>query len=110
MHRNSRYQIVLAIFRLMETKDPGFAMDSLFDIALDVAGVPVDNTLETGACDFANSMPEDGWPHWGFCRDSIMEELMEHSGFPERQAAIAMSHGAHDWARENREIPKSITP
>jgi len=38
---------------------------------LDLLCVPKDNTVDSGACDYANAMGE--WPAWGFCRDSYMD-------------------------------------
>ena len=56
------------------------------DLALDLLGVPADNTVETDACGVANATGE--WPEWGMCRDYwynliIDEEDKEKPNFPE---------------------------
>ena len=107
MNYPSQHEIVLTILELIGSMERGespadhvkepaltavdYWISDLLDIAADVAGIPRDNTVETGACDVANST--GSWPIWGYCRDQIRERVSEENGNPDRQAAILITQG-----------------
>jgi hypothetical protein len=72
----------------------------VFDLCLDLLGVPADNTSETRACEIANETGE--WPVGAFCRDYCYEKFDEMAvangdvdGF-----IAAMKESIGIWAKE----------
>jgi hypothetical protein len=53
----------------------GYVLDVCLDKALDVLGVPEDNSME--ACDAAYQIGE--WPEWGICRDWMFDEALKQA-------------------------------
>lgn len=58
----------------------------LFETALDLLGVPRDNTAETNACDIANATGQ--WPDDAYCRDWTYDAWDKCKRNPEKFIAV----------------------
>lgn len=55
----------------IQVSDPISGNYLLLELALDILGEPKDNTIETNACEIANTTGE--WPEGSHCRDFIID-------------------------------------
>ncbi len=71
--------------------------EGIVDVVLDALGVPVDNTVETNACDVANATGV--WPDWAYCRDSYHEKWYEQTQSinPSPKKYIAWVRRVNKW-------------
>ena len=70
-----QHDIIYALEELVGGECPNLYMEHIFDIALDLMGVPPDNTVETNADSIANETGQ--WPDHAFCRDCFSEKWDE---------------------------------
>lgn len=92
----SQYEIVLALCEVISAPIgvEHEVLDKLKYIACDAAGMPRDNTVETGCSDYANQ--HRVWPHWGFCRDFAYDAFEEFKSNPARMASFLLTWDKQD--------------
>jgi hypothetical protein len=69
----------------------------LMEVFATLIGVPPDNTCESGATDYANTVGK--WPEWGFCRDGLYNAWgrLSLEEFLELMVDIAIEHAGREY-------------
>jgi len=88
---------------------------NFMDELLDLLDVPCDNTVSSGACDYANAIGI--WPEWGFCRDywdDLLQDVEPEQFVHEALDFVSklpfadrlMYETAYSWTAEEKSDPK----